>query len=112
MIKKLYILLWLILLPSCRNASLPGSLLDRARLVVVYADLLIVREENNISRLDSSQARIRIDSLCRTYQTSSARVESSIQFYKSDINQWREFYDEVAARIETIQQKQRRNSTN
>lgn len=112
MIKKSHILLCLLLSPACRNGHSSGSALDRDLLVKVYADMLIIREENAISRLDSAQGRVRTDSLYRAYQTSSAQVDSSVQSYKEDINQWRSFYDDVARRIEEIQQKQRRESTN
>lgn len=112
MIKNRYIFFCLLLVSGCRSGNPPGSAPDRDQLVKIYADMLIIREENNISRLDSTPARHRIDSLYKTYKTSSGQVDSSIQYYKNDINQWREFYDDVAKRIEEIQQQQRQKATN
>ncbi|HTK82349.1 MAG TPA: hypothetical protein VL633_08675 [Bacteroidota bacterium] len=110
--KKSYILLSLLLALACRNGHTSGSALDRDLLVKVYADVLIVREENGISRLDSAQGRVKLDSVYQAYHTSSSEVDSSIQSYKIDINRWREFYDDVARRIEDIQQKQRQQTSN
>jgi hypothetical protein len=71
-----------------------------------YADRLILTEEDNILRRDSSARENRLDSLRRVYHFSQAEVETTTASLQKDPGDWKEFYDRVVRRLEHLQQKE------
>ena len=70
-----------------------------------YADKLIVEEESSLRRLDTALVRKRVDSLDRAYGILPEQLRQTILEYKTDVPKWREFYDRVSKRLDSLQRQ-------
>jgi len=76
-----------------------------------YADKLIMKEENVLLHSDSSTVQRRMDSLYQAYHTTPAQVQATVSDYKTDVMKWRDFYQKVDRRLDTLQRQASNHKT-
>ncbi len=87
---------------SCSLKKDSARPLDEATLIHFCADLLIIQEENKILNLDSLTFRKRTDSLYSTYHFNREEVTAKMAEYNKDATKWKEFYEKVSTRLDTL----------
>lgn len=97
------ILFTVIFMSSCRENSPPASTIPESTMVNFYADRLIVQEEARLMNIDSLIYKQRLDSLSRYYKLPNEELDTAIEDYKKDLNNWRRFYLHVTKRLELLQ---------
>jgi len=93
-----------LLLCSCSKKQQAASALPEDLFVRFYADKLIIQEESVLLHSDSTTTNHRIDSLYQAYNITSTQVQATIADYKTDVAKWKDFYDKVIQRLESLQQ--------
>jgi len=105
---RTFVLLSVILvlvLCACSKRHGSGDVVDEETFVNYYSDRLVVIEENNLAHSDSLNSRHRLDSLLEAYQITPAQLQATITSYRGDIEKWKEFYDRVNKRLDSLQMK-------
>ncbi len=88
---------------SCAGPG-PASLPPPDPVIVnLFADRMIVEQESVLRGLDSAAANARLDSLYRAYHMPGPELEQRLEHYRQDLNTWKRFYDQVAARLDMLQ---------
>ena len=105
------ILITPLLILSCKNNDSKGLPIPEEQFVNLYAEMLVLREENSLSQTDSSRMKRSLDSLYANYQTTPSEFDSSLQYYRKDLARWKKLYEDVSNRLETIQQQVRQKPT-
>ncbi len=93
-----------IALQSCHNDESVDLPIPENQFVNLYADMLIIREEAHFSLSDSLTTKLRIDSLYASYHVTDKQAEIAIQYYKKDLHRWKQFYENVIRRLDSLQQ--------
>ena len=91
---------------SCRKNQSQIEIIPEEQFINFYSDLLIVREESILLRLDSLSLQHRIDSLYQKYQLDTSKVRITLENYKQDLDRWKEFHGRVTKRLEVIQREE------
>jgi hypothetical protein len=93
------------LLLSCNEKRpQPSTAPPDSAFVRYYADRMILEEENRIAKADSLTAGRLRDSLNLVYGLTEAAAREKLDSYKSDIKNWKQFFDRVTKRLEILQQ--------
>lgn len=100
---KTFSIIIIIFLISCSEKKTTSNLLPDSTIVNFQADLMIVQEENQFLRSDSLVRHQRMDSLYTHYNITKEQVEETLDFYRKDINRWKQFYESVMHRLESLQ---------
>ena len=90
---------------SCSKRPSTANVIPEEKFVHFYADLMIAREEGELLGLGSSGMSMRIDSVYRFYVITPDRMNSTIEYYKNDVNRWKDFHEKVASRLGEIQRE-------
>ena len=104
------VLITFVLVLSCRNNNASKLSIPEEQFINLYADMLILREDENLSQADSLQRKRALDSLYASYKVSPSQFDASLQFYKNDLSRWKSFYEEVTQRLEAVQLEQRQKA--
>lgn len=72
-------------------------------IVNLFADRMVVQEEARLRGADSTALNNRLDSLYTAYHIPPDRLEAVLENYRKDLNMWKRFYDQVAARLDQMQ---------
>lgn len=72
-------------------------------MVNFYVDRLILQEEAKLITIDSLTYKRLLDSLSRYYQITNEELDRSIEDYKKDLNDWKQFNSHVTKRLELLQ---------
>ena len=91
---------------SCAGKNPQPAYLIDTTFVNFYADRMILQEEAKIGTSDSITLRVRVDSLFKFYKLSDKEVDKRTEDYKNDLTQWKQLHDQVAHRLEQLQQSQ------
>lgn len=99
------------LLTNCTDEPAPEDhTIPHETFIKLYIDLLIAGESGFLSSSDSLKAqpaKKTIDSLYTHYGVTERQVRQTIEAYNRNLNQWKEFYEEVTKRLETMQREER-----
>lgn len=74
--------------------------IDEDNFVNLYADLLVAREMYRGN--DSAYIKAR-DSIYTAYNVNHFMVEQTLQYYNSDTEKWKKFFEKVVRRLEENQ---------
>jgi len=96
------------LLIGCTNKNESFSPIPEESFIRLYADVLVIREESALAQTDSLPERRKTDSLCTIYGVTRAQFDLTLADKKKDLRQWKEFYEKVAKRLDSLQQQQSR----
>lgn len=97
-----YLLLSVVLV-GCSKEKPPADTMPRETFIQLYIDLVIAGESGQLS--NDSTAKKFIDSLYAHYNVTDTLVRKTIEDYSSDLHRWKDFYDEVARRLEAKQKE-------
>ncbi len=97
------LLLAAVALLSCSKERNGPPILPEETLVAAYADLLVIRERAGLLNQDSTEIRKETDSLLLGYHTDRSGLERSLEPYRRNLTAWKQFYEKVGRRLETIQ---------
>ena len=90
---------------SCNQRTSPsGTVLPDSVFVRYYADRMILEEDNRIQKHDSLLSLRRLDSLNSRYTITGAQADAQLNSYKTDLGTWKQFFERVSRRIESLQQ--------
>lgn len=107
------IILVIFLSVNCSEEKVPNrSIIPQEKFVLLYVDILMAGESGNLSGVDSSVTPPRpavLDSLYGAYGVTEAQVKETIDEYSKDLRLWKEFYDQVVARLEIMQREEQTN---
>lgn len=103
------VLLSSILILSCSGNDAAKLSISEEQFIILYADVLVLKEENMLSRADSLHVKNSLDSLYASFHVTASEFDASLQYYRKDIPRWKKFYEDVTKRLESLQQKQIRN---
>jgi hypothetical protein len=92
-IKLLFLILLVFSLSSCKS----NSKIDEQVFVNLYADLLIAKEMNRGN--DSDYIKVR-DSIYAVYKVDHFMVQRTLDYYNSDTEKWKNFFQKVVRRLE------------
>jgi hypothetical protein len=92
-IKLLFLILLIFSLSSCKS----NSKIDEQVFVNLYADLLIAKEMNRGN--DSNYIKAR-DSIYAVYKVDHFMVQRTLDYYNSDTEKWKNFFQKVVRRLE------------
>jgi len=94
----------ILLLCSCSSEKSSEKVLPDSTFVKFFADSLIISDEIKIGRMDSSQLRIKIDSLYNKYRFTRDETAITLGYHQENIERWKTFYEKVIKQMELIQQ--------
>jgi hypothetical protein len=101
-----FLILFIFFFCSCRKSQTPPDVIPEEQFTNFYADLLILREKDDLLGSDSLTSQHRMDSLYQKYQIDSGKVQTTIETYKQDLNRWKEFHKKVTNRLQIIQREE------
>ena len=81
---------------------------DEERFVNFYADYLVLQEENRNHNLDSLTLHRRLDSLYQAHHFTREQLAATMTEYNKDALRWKEVYEKVVKRLETMQSSTQR----
>src|SRR5213594_2475428 len=87
----------------CTNKNERIPPIPEESFINLYADLLVIREESILAQADSIQERRQFDSLYASYHVTSEQFDLTLADRKKDLAKWREFYEKVSKRLESLQ---------
>lgn len=90
---------------GCSKKPAGGDVIPENTFVWFYADKLIMKEESVLLHSDSSTVQRRTDSLYQVYHITPAQVQATVSDYKTDVMRWRDFYQKVDRRLDTLQRQ-------
>jgi hypothetical protein len=93
-------------LASCSREPSHAFSIDPDTLAVIYANYLIVVQENQLMAVDSARAAERVDSLYSQHDIDAEKVRIALDEQRSDLDTWRTFNEKVVRRLEWLQQRQ------
>jgi hypothetical protein len=99
------------ILCSCSKKQAGADVIPEETFVRFYADKLIMKEECVLLHSDSSTVQHRMDSLYQAYHTTPAQVQATVSDYKTDVMRWRDFYQKVDMRLDTLQRQASNHKT-
>jgi hypothetical protein len=92
---------------SCSNPRPRSRAIPEERLVELYANVLVVREEGRVRGSDTLAVSKRTDSLCAAYGLTRVQLQTELGSERSDLAGWKEFYEKVIRRLEQLQREDR-----
>ena len=99
------LLLAAFVLRGCTTGKKPDPNPGDDKFVNLHANLLIFRERSLIQRRDSGAVRRGKDSIFAAYHATPDEYEKALEWYKRDIESWKEFNEKVVKQLEELQRK-------
>jgi len=90
------ILLLVVLIVSCNSSKE----IDEETFVQIYSELLISKEKY---REDSKSFIAEREKIYKAYSVNRARVDETLEYYNSDPQRWKLFFEKVVKNLENIQ---------
>ena len=92
---------------SCSGVRPPARAVPEAKMVDLYAGILVIQEEGRIRGADSVTVIARTDSVCASYGVTRGQMQSELEYYRADLPGWKEFNEKVIGRLEELQREDR-----
>ncbi|MBU2445369.1 MAG: DUF4296 domain-containing protein [Bacteroidetes bacterium] len=90
------ILLLVVLIVSCNSSKI----IDEETFVQIYSELLISKEKY---RGDSKSFIAEREKIYKAYSVDRLRVDETLEYYNSDPQRWKLFFEKVVKNLENIQ---------
>lgn len=90
------VLIFIVLIMSCNSSKV----IDEKTFVQIYSELLISKEKY---RGDTKSFIAEREKIYKAYNVDRAKVDATLEYYNSDPQRWKLFFEKVVKNLENIQ---------